>query len=103
MAYFGSPADGLKYFDKDDWADVFQRFADEPARDWSGEYRSSTYFVKYIATPISVRQRTPARPGSGAEVSPPIPGSVITPRLRAWRLAREAESARRREDKDGQP
>ena len=40
MAYFGSPADGLKYFGKDDWADVFQRFADEPTRDWSGEYRA---------------------------------------------------------------
>ena len=66
MAYFGPPADGLKYFGKDDWADVFQRFADEPNRDFSGEYRNSTDFVKYVATPISVRQRTPERPAPAA-------------------------------------
>jgi ABC transport system ATP-binding/permease protein len=57
MAYFGPPAEGLKYFGKDDWADVFQGFEDDPARDWAGEYRASPEFVKYVATPISVRQR----------------------------------------------
>jgi ABC-type multidrug transport system ATPase subunit/pSer/pThr/pTyr-binding forkhead associated (FHA) protein len=57
MAYFGPPADGLKYFSAGDWADVFQRFADEPERDFAAEYRSSPDFVKYVATPISVRQR----------------------------------------------
>jgi hypothetical protein len=36
MAYFGPPAEGLKYFRKDDWADVFQGFADDPAADWAG-------------------------------------------------------------------
>ena len=52
---------------------------------------------------LRARKAALARPGSGPEVSPPSPGSVITPRLRAWRLAREAERARGREDKDGQP
>jgi ABC-type multidrug transport system ATPase subunit/pSer/pThr/pTyr-binding forkhead associated (FHA) protein len=62
MAYFGPPSEGLHYFGRDDWADVFQAFSDEPNRDWAGEYRSSTDFVKYVATPISVRQRQPERP-----------------------------------------
>jgi ABC transport system ATP-binding/permease protein len=66
MAYFGPPDKGLRYFGRDDWADVFQGFADEPQRDWSGEFRSSPEFSTYVATPISVRalrQQTP-RPES---------------------------------------
>lgn len=57
MAYFGPPAEGLRYFGKSDWADVFQGFEDQPDRDWGGEYRASPEFVKYVATPISVRQQ----------------------------------------------
>jgi energy-coupling factor transporter ATP-binding protein EcfA2 len=57
MAYFGPPDEGLKYFGKTDWADVFQGFEDQPERDWAGEYRKSQEFAKYVATPISVRQR----------------------------------------------
>ena len=57
MAYFGPPADGLRYFGKEDWADVFQIFADEPERDFAGEYRASPEFNRYVAAPISVRQQ----------------------------------------------
>jgi ABC-type multidrug transport system ATPase subunit len=57
MAYFGPPGDGLRYFGREDWADVFQAFADEPERDFAAEFRASPEFVKYVATPISVRQQ----------------------------------------------
>jgi ABC-type multidrug transport system ATPase subunit len=57
MAYFGPPGDGLRYFGREDWADVFQAFADEPERDFAAEFRQSPEFVKYVATPISVRQQ----------------------------------------------
>jgi energy-coupling factor transporter ATP-binding protein EcfA2 len=57
MAYFGPPADGLRYFGAGDWADVFQCFADEPERDFAAEFRASPEFMKNVATPISVRQR----------------------------------------------
>jgi len=57
MAYFGPPGDGLKYFGASDWADVFQAFADEPERNFAAEFRASPEFAKYVATPISVRQR----------------------------------------------
>ena len=94
MAYFGPPADGLKYFDKDDWADVFQRFADEPARDWSGEYRNSTDFVKYVATPISVRQRTPERPApAGAQPKQQPLLSQISTMARRYRKVMWADRA----------
>ena len=57
MAYFGPPDEGLRFFGREDWADVFQAFADQPDRDFAAEYRNSPEFVKYVATPISVRQR----------------------------------------------
>ncbi len=40
VAYFGPPEDGLRYFGKPGWAEVFQAFEAEPNRDWAGEFRS---------------------------------------------------------------
>jgi ABC transport system ATP-binding/permease protein len=57
MTYFGPPAEGLRYFGADDWADVFQSFADQPERDWSAEFRASPEYAKYVANPISERER----------------------------------------------
>jgi ABC-type multidrug transport system ATPase subunit len=71
MAYFGPPAEGLKYFGKEDWADVFQGFDDHPSRDWAAEYKASPEFMKYVATPISVRnQRLDAGRPAGENVQP---------------------------------
>jgi ABC transport system ATP-binding/permease protein len=57
MAYFGPPAQGLTYFGATDWADVFQRFADEPERDFAADFRNSPDYQRNIASPISVRQQ----------------------------------------------
>ena len=57
MAYFGPPAQGLRYFAASDWADVFQGFADEPDRDFAAEFRASPEFQRNVANPISVRQQ----------------------------------------------
>jgi ABC-type multidrug transport system ATPase subunit len=63
MAFFGPPAEGLRYFHAGDWADVFAKFAAEPQRDFAAEYKASPEYVKYVATPISVAsQRTERRP-----------------------------------------
>jgi ABC transport system ATP-binding/permease protein len=71
MAYFGPPTEGLKYFGKDDWADVFQGFEDYPDRDWSGEYKASPEYRKYVDMPISVRQgRLDAGRPEGENVKP---------------------------------
>jgi ABC-type multidrug transport system ATPase subunit/pSer/pThr/pTyr-binding forkhead associated (FHA) protein len=64
MAYFGPPAEGLKYFGKDDWADVFQAFADDPAADWAGQFRNSPEYVKYVSSRLSAQPgqlQSPAR------------------------------------------
>jgi hypothetical protein len=51
VAYFGSPADGLRHFGQPGWAQVFQAFEAEPDRDWAAEYRRSAYFTRYMTAP----------------------------------------------------
>ena len=51
VAYFGSPADGLRHFGQPGWAQVFRAFEAEPERDWAGEYRRSAYFARYMTAP----------------------------------------------------
>jgi ABC transport system ATP-binding/permease protein len=55
MAYFGPPGEGLRYFGKEDWADVFQSFADDPAADWAGQFRNSAEYLKYVSSRLSVQ------------------------------------------------
>jgi Competence protein CoiA-like family len=52
-----------------------------------------------------LQARRARRPTSESprQLSPPSPGSVITPRLREWRLAREAKRAKERDDSANQP
>ena len=51
IAYFGSPADGLRHFGQPGWAQVFQAFEAEPDRDWAEEYRHSEYHARYMTAP----------------------------------------------------
>ena len=53
MAYFGPPAEGLKYFAAGDWADVFQSFSDDPGADWAGRFRNSPEYLKYVSSRMS--------------------------------------------------
>ena len=47
-AYFGPPADGLRHFGQQGWAQVFRAFEAEPDRDWAGEFRRSGYYEQYV-------------------------------------------------------
>jgi ABC-type multidrug transport system ATPase subunit len=49
MAYFGPPTGGLSFFNQQDWAGVFQTFAEQPQRDWSAPYRASPEFATHVA------------------------------------------------------
>ena len=71
VAYFGSPADGLRHFRQPGWAQVFRAFEADPDRDWAGEYRRSEFFTRYMAEPAQ------AGHASAAAVSeaPPPPKS----------------------------
>jgi ABC transport system ATP-binding/permease protein len=58
ISYYGPPDEGLAYFGKARWADVFQDFEraldGEPGRDWGAEwaakYKSSPFYQKYVAS-----------------------------------------------------
>ena len=58
MAYYGPPAEGLDYFGKRDWADVYQMFREyrrhnDPPRDFPEEFRASRQFEMYVAAPMA--------------------------------------------------
>ena len=69
LAYFGSPADGLRYFGQPGWAQVFRAFEAEPDRDWAGEYQRSPYFARYVTEPAQA-DRPPA---AASRPAPPPP------------------------------
>jgi ABC transport system ATP-binding/permease protein len=73
MAYFGPPKEGLKYFGKDDWADVFQAFSREPQRDWMGEYKRSADYAKYVTARMAAPVAHPLPSGAvqREEAAPP--------------------------------
>ena len=73
MAYFGPPKEGLKYFGKDDWADVFQGFSREPQRDWMGEYKRSADYAKYVTARMAAPVAQPLPPGAAQREEPAPP------------------------------
>jgi ABC transport system ATP-binding/permease protein len=90
MAYFGPPAEGLKYFGRDDWADVFQAFADDPAADWAGQFRNSAEYTKYVSSRLSAQpgqQQSPAR-RTDEDAKPRRRGSLTQVFTMARRYAR---------------
>ena len=85
IAYFGTPADGLRHFALNGWAEVFQAFEAQPDRDWAQEYRESVYYTRYTTGPrqlmaASQAAAQPAQPGQPAVSSPvAVPGHRTAP------------------------
>jgi ABC transport system ATP-binding/permease protein len=69
VAFFGPPADGLRHFGKSNWAEVFQAFETESGRDWAGEFRSSPFHSRYIASELN-STAVPAAPAGPAQPPP---------------------------------
>ncbi len=59
VAFFGPPADGLRHFGKEGWAEVFQAFETQPGRDWAAEFRSSPYYGRYVTAELSAAATPP--------------------------------------------
>jgi hypothetical protein len=53
MAYFGPPAQALRYFDRPDFADLFLLLEREHDIDWGERFRRSQQFARYIAEPAA--------------------------------------------------
>lgn len=73
MAYYGPPQEGLKYFGKSDWADVFKEFSDQPQRDWMAEYKASRDYARYVTGPMAERAPRPLPPDAPQREEPPPP------------------------------
>src|SRR6201987_2035535 len=73
MAYYGPPQEGLKYFGKADWADVFKDFSDQPQRDWMAEYKASGDYARYVTEPMAERAPRPLPPDAPQREEPPPP------------------------------
>jgi ABC-type multidrug transport system ATPase subunit len=71
IAYFGPPENGLQYFGKPGWAEVFQAFDAEPGRDWASEFRRSSAYVRYISSEDSA----PALQAAHAQAAGPAPAT----------------------------
>jgi len=72
MAFYGPSDEGLRYFGKTRWADVYRAFRAEPDRGWAGEFRRSSCYRQYVASgptgQVAQSARSAARP-------PPAPRS----------------------------
>ena len=73
IAYYGPPEDGLAYFGKARWAEVFQAFEAEPGRDWAAEFRASRECARYVTRSAVQRSAPAACPRGGAPVPRPVP------------------------------
>ena len=74
MAFYGPSADGLRYFGKDRWVEVYRAFRSEPERDWAGEFRRSPYYQQYVAQGLSSQLPESSRE---AYKPPPAPRSRL--------------------------
>jgi ABC-type multidrug transport system ATPase subunit len=74
MAFYGPSDDGLRYFGKTRWVEVYRAFRNEPERDWAGDFRRSPDYQQYVAIgltgPSPESARTLTKP-------PPAPRSRL--------------------------
>jgi len=90
IAYYGPPADGLRYFGQPGWAEVFQSFDRYPDRDWAGEFAASPEHAQYVARP---KVPGPRRPGPSG--GPGAAGLPPPPQARRGKISQTATLTRR--------
>jgi ABC transport system ATP-binding/permease protein len=73
VAYYGPPTEGLSYFGKTRWDEVFIDFDRYPDRDWAAEYAASSAHAQYV-----LGQRT--KPAPGPQGQDDMPDAVPQPR-----------------------
>ena len=74
MAFYGPSAEGLRYFGKERWVEVYRAFRAEPERDWAGDFQRSSCYRQYVATGLTSQTPESAR---GASKPPPAPRSRL--------------------------
>jgi len=91
VAYYGPPAEGLRYFRQTRWDVIFEEFEKQPERDWAAEFRRSGDYARYVAAPLGLAPgdlpRSAPRAGS--------PAGDETPPRRRGRVRQLSTLARR--------
>lgn len=74
MVFYGPSDEGLRYFGKSRWVEVYRAFRDEPERDWAGEFQRSSCYLQYVASGLTGQVPDSARSPSEP---PPAPRSRL--------------------------
>ena len=74
MVFYGPSDEGLRYFGKSRWVEVYRALRTEPERDWAGEFRQSACYRQYVASGLKPHVPDPARAPSEP---PPAPRSRL--------------------------
>jgi ABC-type multidrug transport system ATPase subunit len=64
IAYYGPPSEGLQFFGKNRWPEVFVDLNEKPDFDWGGQYKASPYYQKYVAS-TKPKPQSQAKQASG--------------------------------------
>ncbi len=74
MAFYGPSDEGLRYFGKSRWVEVYRALRAEPERDWAGEFERSSCYLQYVASGLTGQVPDSAR---GPSEPPPAPRSRL--------------------------
>src|SRR5260370_9724 len=74
MVFYGAADEGLRYFGKSRWVEVYRALRAEPERDWAGEFEQSSCYLQYVASGLTGQVPDSAR---GPSEPPPAPRSRL--------------------------
>jgi ABC-type multidrug transport system ATPase subunit len=74
MVFYGPSDEGLRYFGKSRWVEVYRALRTEPERDWAGEFEQSSCYLQYVAMGLTAQVPDSAR---GPSEPPPAPRSRL--------------------------
>ena len=61
MVFYGPSDEGLRYFGKSRWVEVYRALRAEPERDWAGEFERSSCYLQYVASGLTGQVPNSAR------------------------------------------
>ncbi|GHF59300.1 ABC transporter ATP-binding protein [Streptomyces mashuensis] len=89
-AYYGPPAEALRYFGFSAWPEAFEAFENDRARDWAAEFRASPQHRAYVS---GVAERAAARPAGRPPPAPEKPATAQSWGAQLWTLTRRYVAA----------
>lgn len=92
IAYYGPPDEALEYFGFGQWPEAFEAFENDKGRDWSGHFRASPQFRRYIQGESHQPRIDSDAPR--AHVPPPVPrnwGAQLRTLMRRYTAALTAD------------